>query len=313
MARSTGALLGRAGAQAASGAGRFLKRAGTRLAEARASRERGTQRRRTARPPASPPEARRLRPQSAGSGRAARPEKAASPQRPLRDRRAAALGAAALAVVVGGGAYAMSGRAAETPPAVASVEAAPLQNGTDTTAPVGKAAPKNDKGVVAEVPLFGPTPMATMEPAPLVPPSDEGIGSADAPGNAAPAVADERFDDSPKQGAAVRPEDVPAWGAGRLHLPIIHRIRLDHPGAALLGEKRSDGFSVVIPDRKALDSGKTIVRADDRIQNVEAKNDATGTRITFRFRSGVPAYKVRLRKNNVEFFISAAEKSGKKR
>lgn len=53
-----------------------------------------------------------------------------------------------------------------------------------------------------------------------------------------------------------------------------------------------------------MESGTAIARRDPRIAKVSTKNGSDGTRISFRFRSGIPGYKVRLRKDYVEFFIS---------
>jgi hypothetical protein len=61
---------------------------------------------------------------------------------------------------------------------------------------------------------------------------------------------------------------------------------------------------VLIPGRKTLESGTAIARRDSRIAKVSTKNDSEGARISFRFRSDIPAYKVRLRNDFVEFFIS---------
>src|SRR6185503_2193908 len=72
---------------------------------------------------------------------------------------------------------------------------------------------------------------------------------------------DEAFDEgsskrTDKAGKAeVDPEDVKPFAQGKLHLPVIHRLKLDKPGAALIGAKQSSGFSVTLPGRKVTDSG----------------------------------------------------------
>jgi hypothetical protein len=65
----------------------------------------------------------------------------------------------------------------------------------------------------------------------------------------------------------------------------------------------------VIPERKVMEGGGTIVERDKRIAKVQTKNLGSGAQITFQFRNGVPGYRVRLRKDYVEFLISAADKS----
>jgi hypothetical protein len=88
-------------------------------------------------------------------------------------------------------------------------------------------------------------------------------------------------------------------------LPTVYRLRLDEPGAALRGERTPTGFDVIIPGRKTMESGTAIARRDSRIAKVSTKNGSDGARVSFRFRSDIPAYKVRLRNDFVEFFISA--------
>jgi hypothetical protein len=164
----------------------------------------------------------------------------------------------------------------------------------------------DQQGIVADVPLFGPTTLATAQPEPLVAPSPASVAYEDQ----APDVA---FDDSSSaaakeakdEPAKTGPEDVKPWSKGRLHEPIVHRLRLNEPGAALKGYEKSDGFSVVIPDRKVLDNPKSIVKRDDRIRSVTAEPSKEGAVIKFHFRGTVPAYKVRLRNDYVEFFISS--------
>jgi hypothetical protein len=95
------------------------------------------------------------------------------------------------------------------------------------------------------------------------------------------------------------------FGQGRLHLPVIYRLRLDDAGGSLRGERTPTGFEITIPGRRMLDSGASITRRDPRIAKVSTHNNAQGTRVSFRFRETIPAYKVRIRKDVVEFWISS--------
>ena len=95
------------------------------------------------------------------------------------------------------------------------------------------------------------------------------------------------------------------FGQGRLHLPVIYRLRLDDAGGALRGERTPTGFEITIPGRRMLDSGASITRRDPRIAKVTTHNNAQGTRVSFRFRETIPASKVRIRKDVVEFWISS--------
>jgi hypothetical protein len=159
-------------------------------------------------------------------------------------------------------------------------------------------------GAVAQVPLFGPTslnPGAPSAKAAARPPETRALARVK--------VADQAFRDAPtpkpKPESRLRQRGPAEFASGRLHLPIVYRLRLDEPGDSLRGERTPTGFDVIIPARKTMESGTAISRRDPRIAKVSTKNGADGARVSFRFRSGVPAYKVRLRKDFVEFFISA--------
>lgn len=181
---------------------------------------------------------------------------------------------------------------------------------TKPAAPPQAKATQRGNGVTANVPLFGPTPMATMEPAPLEPSSEEDEEARERAAAAA-AVDDETWQESkqaPKSAqTSDKPQSVKPWGRGRLHLPTIHRIRLDKPGADIQGAIQPNGFTIVVPGRKAMESGKSIARRDQRILAVNTSNTAAGAQVTFKFRGGVPPYRVRLRKDFVEFLVSAPE------
>jgi PilZ domain len=96
------------------------------------------------------------------------------------------------------------------------------------------------------------------------------------------------------------------FGQGRLHLPVIYRLRLDDVGGTLRGERTATGFEISIPGRRVMESGASIPRRDPRIAKVSTHNGSQGTRVSFRFRETIPAYKVRLRKDVVEFWISSS-------
>jgi len=314
-----------------------------------AKRDEVAKRRSTAKAPAAPAPAgsRRLRPQNGG-----RDEKEEAPTQNKKKLVAIVGGVSALSLVIAGVAIAghSSKSASAAPPsavpAAALVAAMPQPANQPMTPPPAMAAVANTfaangagmpgtmpatpgapGAAVANVPLFGPTPMATLEPAPLGPPPTE---LAAAPGAAAPhAAAEERMDDEePKssahdesfgdsdskkdkdksdKSAEAKAEEVKPWGDGKMHLPLVFRMKLDRPGTAISGKKEATGFSVVIPGRKVEGSGTSIEKRDDRIATVRTKNGPTGAHVTFVFRSKIPSYKVRLRKSYVEFFVSSPD------
>jgi hypothetical protein len=312
-ARLTSSVLARVGATTADGVGALAQKAGKKVSEVRQSRAKRVQRR-TAAAPMTGGGVQRLRPQS-GSKRAAEPP----PVNTNAKKKKIALATAGLGVVLAGAVVVFAGKgkdgaraeaeaaAVTAQPSAAAGEAAPAtvveppaMKVTAAAEPKQDGPRKNEQGIVADVPLFGPTPMATMEPAPLEPPDDD-IDAADEGSD----VPDESFDkpvESPKKGSS---DHLKAWGHGRLHLPFVHRIKLDEPGTALEGAKRSTGFTVFLPKRKLLQTGKAISRRDDRIIEVRTSNEPRGARVTFVFQGQVPAYKARLKGQYIEFFISS--------
>lgn len=330
-AKATSRVLARFGQSAAAQAGSLFKGAGKQLLELKKQRPAATKRQ-TALPPGGPRTFQKLRPQGAprqapgAASQAPRPTGAAGA--PVNNSDAAttrrrgsrvAFIAGGLAVIGATAAYALRDvdGPASTPalPALAAAAPAASVAAAKPAATPGKpaalkAGAKTDDtgGIVANVPLFGPTPMATMEPAPLEPeltPADE---EAQEKAAAAAAVDDATWPEETRPTAtAVNPADVKPWGRGRMHLPTIHKLRLDGAGASISGSVNDSGFTVVVPGRKVMESGRAIQRRDERIAQVKTSNTAAGAQITFQFRGKVPAYRVRLRNDFAEFLISAPE------
>ncbi len=352
VARTTGAAFARAGGVAAVGLGKLFKGAGAKVTELREKRaaaaEASAPRRTTAAPPSGVLSAQgmRLRPQSSPAVEVEEPPVTPPWKKPRVKKAAAGAGlavllftvialamhkpkappgaepAAAKTVAVAGDVQQVDeqGNPIAAEPNAAAAAAAPLP-GKPLSTPTPEDA---KKGVTADVPLFGPTPMATMEPAPLGSAPDEAAdpdGPAGAPAaeppqteeqkemEAAKAVPDQTFPDSPPSSTKkAKPHDVHPWGRGRVHTPIVHRLRLDGPGGAIEGVVKATGFTVVIPGRKVMESGSGIQKRDKRIARVRTSNSGSGAQITFQFRDGVPGYRVRLRRDFVEFLISAPSK-----
>jgi hypothetical protein len=324
--KTTGAALARAGAGAAVGLGQTLRAVSAKMLELRKRRSGQERVRRTAPPPSSAMsiEGRRLRPQSQKS---APSEEGSSTKLRRLQKKPIAIAGAITILVATICAIAMRGPSAEpvAEPKQAAEKSASDPKSAAAEAPAVKAAAPSDpasmagKGVSADVPLFGPTPMATMEPAPLGPAPDEAAAAASeeaaelSAAAAAPRVQDESFPDdasTPRHTASnkkVAPGSVAPWGRGRVHNPTIHRLRLDEAGQAIQGVVQPTGFTVLIPGRKVMEAGKQISKRDERIARVRTNNGSSGAQVTFEFRDGVPAYRVRLRKDYVEFLISAAD------
>jgi hypothetical protein len=337
-AKKGGVMFAKLSGAAAVGVGKFFKGAGAKVMELKQKQPGGAPRRTTAAPPPGPMSqmGRKLRPQS---GAAPDPEPTEAPMDPAAKKRrvkkiaaASALGVLLLTV----GVIAMKKPAAppgadKDPAASIAVAAKPGdvtvvdEQGNPVADPkaadpkgADKMAAPGESGTTADVPLFGPTPMATMEPAPLgaAPGGDEDGEDADDPKNAeakekaaaSAAVEDEVFGDADEKQTPAG--STAPWGRGKLSDPVVHRLRLDKAGSALQGAVNATGFTVVIPGAKVMESPDGIMKRDSRIARVRTKNGSSGAEISFQFKDGIPGYKVRLKKDTVEFLLSSPSKTG---
>jgi hypothetical protein len=328
-------VLGRVGGGLAEGASKIAQGASAQMK--RAGTASNDPKRRTAAPPVSArssvsalrgtarTDSPSLRPQRPTQPRSTGSDRAPAPAAVSSKRRLTALAAGALVLVVGSAFALRGGKSEDATPALSQAvpqsapqAAAPATGAAPVAVPNGAApaalasaapaqalaAAPTPGGIVADVPLFGPKAMATSEPAPLATAPDTATAERLA---AAAATPDEAWEeDAPKETAT----DVKPWGRGKLHLPTIHRVRLDGAGKQLAGAIESTGFTIVVPGRKAMESGRNIEKRDKRIAQVKASNTDRGASITFKFRGKVPAYRVRLSKDFVEFLISAPEGEG---
>ena len=341
---SASAAVARFSARAAHGMGGLFKGAGRKVLSLSRRAEATPPRRTTAPAPnnaARASEGQRLRPQSQAS--------IADESVPGKGRlslgKKASLGAGGAVLLASLTALAMHRSAPSAPPGgqAALAPAVATLAPPSTGAPLSAAPPLSDLGTPrvasANVPLFGPTPIATMEPAPLAPTpgspaSIEAQEKADAKANpsqaplAAPAP-DEGFSDESSDGDAEKSEAKPSkvdpvskddksaktdttpWGHGKLHSPTIYRLRLDGPGGKLQGALLPTGFTVLVPGHKIMEQGASIAKRDTRISSVRTSNRTQGAEVAFRFRDSVPAYRVRLRRDYVEILIGEGDSKTK--
>ncbi len=328
--KMAGASMARFSARAATGMGGLFAGASRKVLQmAKKGGETAPVRRTTAPAPgARVPETQRLRPQSQAAISDEAPASALS-QLPKKKLMIGVGGALILGSIVAMAMHkspaAPPGAQAALAPAVANV--APPSVGAPLSTAPSNADSAPSGAMSANVPLFGPTPMATMEPAPLAPPpgspeSVEAAEKADAKANAsgaatALAAPDEGFSDESaddgdakskdkgdKDGEKSAKTDTTPWGKGKLHSPTIYRLRLDGPGGKLQGATLPTGFTVLVPGHKVMEQGASIAKRDTRIASVHTVNRTAGAEVAFHFRDGIPSYRVRLRHDYVEFLIS---------
>jgi PilZ domain len=197
------------------------------------------------------------------------------------------------------------------------------------------AAPNAGAGLVANVPLFGPTPMSTAAPmapmaavpAPAVaavtpppgdsPEADEGDESD--MGAMAAAVEDEGSDDE-----AAEPEDKPAaskkkskktassaksFGRGRVNNPVVLTLNMNRKIKGLRGVRRSDGFVVDVVGARSREPAAGLRRQDKRIASSKVVNSGSNAQLTIRFKSGVPNYRVQASGSTLRILIDGDKKT----
>jgi hypothetical protein len=341
--QTAGAAVARFSARAAHGVGGLFTEAGRKMLALARPSEAPVARRTTAAAPngARTTEGQRLRPQSQPAITDAAPTQQAVAGR----KKKLLLAAGGAALLVSATALAVHRTTPAAPPgaqaslAPAATSLAPHSTGAPLSALPAAADLAPAGAVSANVPLFGPTPMATMEPAPLAPPpgspqSVEAQERSDAKANpsAAPLAAspaDEGFSDESADGDAEKSDakaskgdraskddksaktDSTPWGHGKLHSPTIYRLRLDGPGGKLQGALLPTGFTVLVPGHKVMEQGSSIAKRDNRIASVHTSNRTEGAEVAFRFRDSVPAYRVRLRRDYVEILIGDGQSKAK--
>ncbi|WP_437602571.1 PilZ domain-containing protein [Sorangium sp. So ce590] len=160
--------------------------------------------------------------------------------------------------------------------------------------------------LTANIPLFGATPLSTTEPVPPTPPADPSALAGDPLARAAavpggPGEDDEaEADDDEKEG----PKE---WGQGTVRSPVVLKLKMDGPIEELNGAAGAMGFTVSLPDRRALSSGSGLARKDKRIASVRVVNTPHGAEITLQFKDGVPAYKAKARGDRLEIALGRDE------
>ncbi|WP_437801857.1 PilZ domain-containing protein [Sorangium sp. So ce693] len=305
-----------AGARAATAMAGIVARIKARRAEragdADGSGKDGGPRRKTAPPPAGA--------LKSGGRRLVReePEEAAGEgsEPPRFNKKAAAVGSflgLAAVLVVFGAARFFGLRGGDAPAAgaesAAGVPALPASASSGAPALAAAAGPAAAPGgaLTANVPLFGATPLSTTEPVPPTPPAEPSAlaGDALAPGVAVPGGPGEEdeaesADDGDKEGSR-------EWGQGSVRNPIVLKLKMDGPIEELNGAAGAMGFTVSLPDRRALSSGSGLARKDKRIASVRVVNTAHGAEVTLQFKDGVPAYKAKARGDRLEISLGRGE------
>ncbi len=169
---------------------------------------------------------------------------------------------------------------------------------------------------VADVPLFGATPMSTTEQV-VMPPQAISGNPAAGPAPGAPGGSSEDEGDGAAEGGkdGEAKADGPAqrkWGEGEVKNAKVLRIKMDGPLAGITGRDADGGFTITVPGRKSAASVSGLARKDKRIEAVDVVNKEEGAVVTVKFKNGeVPGFLAQAKGDRLEIAISSDEKSGK--
>ncbi|APR86694.1 Transcriptional regulatory protein algP [Minicystis rosea] len=229
--------------------------------------------------------------------------------RPPTNRRAAALGGglgllAVLAIFAV--TRLIAGRGHATNEGTQAAAALPSSTAEAPVAAAGTGTP------VANVPLFGTTPLSTTEPlAPAPVPSAQassapGTGAA-LPGPDAPGANDD--DDGPSTGAAAANGPIlKEWGQGSVGKhPVVIKLKMDGAVERISGAAGAQGFTISIPGRRSVSSASDLSRKDKRLASVNVVNTSHGAEVSVQFKDDVPSYQARVKGDKLEIAIAKTE------
>jgi PilZ domain-containing protein len=185
--------------------------------------------------------------------------------------------------------------AARAPEAVAAAEGASLA-----------AAPPRPAGdaVTANVPLFGPTPLSTIEPVAVPPGAPVPSFAAGAPG-AAPAGA--QMAAGPRVDAGGEAQGASSYGRGEVRRPRTVRLQMDAPVGALRGNVADGSLTVTVVGRHNIEPAGPLARRDPRIASVKAVPVGDDTEVTLAFKDNVPPFLAKASGRTLEIDLGAAE------
>ncbi|WP_165374022.1 MULTISPECIES: PilZ domain-containing protein [Sorangium] len=233
---------------------------------------------------------------------------------PRFNKKAAAAGSflgLAAVLVVFGAARLLGLRGGDAPAAgaaegAASASALPASSGAPALPAAAATAAAPGGVLTANVPLFGATPLSTTEPVPPTPPADPNAQAGD-PLERSAAVPGGPGDEDDAEADEDEREGLKEWGHGSVRSPIVLKLKMDGPIKELNGAAGAMGFTVSLPDRRALSSGSGLAQKDKRIASVRVVNTPHGAEITLQFKDGVPAYKAKARGDRLEISLGRDE------
>jgi hypothetical protein len=155
----------------------------------------------------------------------------------------------------------------------------------------------NGNSVVANVPLFGATPLSTTEPAAPTGAPDQALGpSVNTPkllDNPEDNKGDEKGDDKDdgKETAGGSSE----YGQGKVSKPKTLRLKMDDKITEIKGQIDDKSIIIKVPGRKNIEAAGRLARRDKRLASVKAVPGDDGVTVTLAFKTDVPPFKAHIR------------------
>lgn len=226
------------------------------------------------------------------------PPESELPARSPNRRRTAAIGAIVGLVAVLGF-WGITRASGDDPEVMTAAELRKLE------APAEKMPAIPGAPAMADVPLFGATPLSTTEQVVMPPAAISGQAAAGAPPG-----------DDEEGGEAEEDEGKPSapaqrkFGQGEVKNAKVLRVKMDGPVQGLKGEEVDGGFAITIPGRKSTASVSSLVRKDKRIEAIDVVNKEDGAVLTVKFKGGeVPAYLAQVKGDRIEIALGSASSS----
>lgn len=234
--------------------------------------------------------------------------------------RALALGGAAVAALLIGF-FALRGKGAEPNPppgadAPIAAEAAappalPAGPAQRNAMPGNNGQPQGD-AVVANVPLFGATPLSTTEPAPGAPPQPAAIPAGQAPQAGLPAPgapSGDMGDDDGPVGDKKAPSTT--YGRGEVVKPRTIRLKMDAPITDIRGVVEGNTIKLTLPGRRNIEAANVLTKRDKRLASVKAIPGAEGVEVQITFKDKVPPFLARANTKMLEIDLGKEGEGGK--
>ncbi len=238
-------------------------------------------------------------------------------------KRAAFIGVAAFIVLF---AVIAVARKSSAPPTAATSR---TDSSASAAADLAPAIPAG--ALVANIPLFGPTPMSTTEPAALpggkapaaaaaaTPPPDDKLAAAAAAANGSDsdsASSDDDSSDSDSSGDNAQSDKAnssakggkgpKSFAHGKVHHPVVLNVHMANAIKGVHGVSTPMGFTVHVDGAQSKDAVGGLAHKDPRIASIKVANKGSGADLTVQFKDGVPAYAVRAAGSNLQIAIGRA-------